>query len=456
MYIASYLGRHAPDKARTRILDLSIARDGKKAMQQALSDFTPDVVGLSAMTPEAPDTAYFAKWFKEKFPKALIIVGGPHPNASPEIVLNTPGVDLLVLGEGEETMHRLVERIDAGEDYRDLPGLAYRDADGIRISPAADPIQDLDTLPFPAWDQVPLLEYCSWRVINPSVSRHYKRFTTLFTSRSCPYGCTYCHNIFGTRYRPRSAENIFMEMKTLEERYGIREFHIVDDNFNLDKNRVTALCDRIISEKPAYRLAFVSGLRGDILNEELIEKLHAAGTYQISFGIESASERIQKLVKRNGKIPTLIRNIDFARRIGIVTHGFFMFGFPTETREESLATAELALKANLVTAAFHTVAPYPGTPLYEELKKNDPDREIRLEEMFFKSSTMNLSTMPTEELHRIIRELFRRFYRNPKRLILIWRSAPRKIDVIISTLFHLILDPRLLRLKKWLTGKTHY
>ena len=457
MYIASYLEKHAPDTVQTKILDLSIERNGKAAMGKALDGFRPDFVGLSAMTPEAPDTGYFAKWFKEKFPRALVAVGGPHPNASPEMALDAKGVDLLVLGEGEKTTLRLMERLDAKEDFHDLPGLAYKNDEGeIRVNPAADPIQNPDELPFPAWDRVPLLNYCSWRVVNPSISRHYKRFTTIFTSRSCPYGCTYCHNIFGTKYRPRSADNVFAEMRALEERYGIREFHIVDDNFNLNKNRVVELCDRIAEERPGYRMAFVSGLRGDILTGELIDKLKAAGTYQISFGIESASERIQKLIKRNGKIPELTKNIDYARKAGIVTHGFFMFGFPTESAEEVKATAELALSLNLVTAAFHTLAPYPGTPMFEELMKKEPGRKIHLEEMYFKSSTMNLSDVPTDRLHRMIRELFRAFYRNPRRLLSIWTCAPRKIDVIISTLFHLVLDPRLMRMKKWLTGKTHY
>lgn len=456
MYIASYLRRYAPGSVNIRILDLSIERNGRTALKRALHNLKPDLIGFSALTPEAPDLAYFAGWFKHKFPDALLVAGGPHPNAAVDQTLNMEGIDLLCLGEGEVTTLELVKRLHEGKGYLDLPGLAYKENGEVRINPQADPIADLDELPFPAWDLVPLLDYCSWRVINPSVSRFYKRFTTLFTSRSCPYGCTYCHNIFGAQYRPRSAANIFAEMNELEDRYGIREFHIVDDNFNLQPERVEDLCDRIIQGKKRYCMAFVSGLRGDILTPALMDRLHSAGTYQISFGIESGSERIQKLVKRNGNIPKLMENISYARKIGIITHGFFMFGFPTETREEVAQTVRLALKADLLTAAFHTVAPFPGTPLYDQLLEKVGSEQIRLEEMYFKSSTMNLSEIPTQELHQTVKRLFRKFYFTRKRIWNIWKHSPRKIDVIVSTIFHLLLDPRLLEFKKRLTGKTHY
>lgn len=456
MYIASYLRRHAPDLARIRILDLSVERDGRKAMKRTLQDFKPDIVGLSALTPEAPDLEYFAGWFKHRFPNALLVAGGPHPNAAPDQTLTMEGIDLLCLGEGEVTTLELVKRLHEGKDYQDLPGLAFKENGDVRINPPADPIADLDELPFPAWDLVPLIKYCSWRVVNPSVSRFYKRFTTLFTSRSCPYGCTYCHNIFGARYRPRSAANIFQEMNELEKRYGIREFHIVDDNFNLQPERVKELCNQIIREKKPYRMAFVSGLRGDILTPELMDLLQAAGTYQISFGIESASDRIQKLVKRNGNIPKLMENISYARKIGIITHGFFMFGFPTETREEVAQTVNLALQADLVSAAFHTVSPFPGTPLYDQLLEQVGSNPVRMEEMYFKSSTMNLSEVPTKEIHQTVKHLFRKFYFTRKRIWNIWKSSPRKIDVLVSIVFHLLLDPRLLEFKKRFTGKINY
>lgn len=456
MYIASYLRRHAAGKVDIRILDLTVERNGREAMSRALDGFLPDIVGLSAMTPEAPDMTHFAGWFKQRFPEALIIAGGPHPNAAVEYVLRDENVDLICLGEGEKTALAMVDRLSRGQDVLDLPGLAYRKNSEIVINAPVEPIEDLDDLPFPARDLVPILDYCHWRVINPSISRHYKRFTTLHTSRACPYPCIFCHNIFGTRYRARSAQNVYQEMRELEDRYGIREFHIADDVFNLHPQRVFDLCDLIVEDGRDYRIAFASGLRGDILTEEIIDRLAAAGTYQISFGIESASDRIQKLVKKNIDISKVIAMIDYARRAGIATHGFFMFGFPTETREEMATTVKVALSANLVTAAFHTVAPYPGTGLFELLKQRMGDKEIRMEELFFKSSTVNLSNVSTVELHRTIKRVFRQFYLSPRRLFGIWRVAPRKIDVLVSAIFHMVLDPRVLRLKKWITGKTHY
>ena len=456
MYIASYLRKYFDEEIDVRILDLTIERNVRKGLDRELRAFTPDLIGLSAMTPEDQDLSYFASMFRQRYPEAYIVAGGPHPNAAPEHVLKESGVDVIALGEGETTTLRLLRKLRNKEDVSDVPGLAYRKNGETVYNPPVDPIEDLDSIPFPAWDLVPLLDYCSWRVVNPSMSRTYKRFTTLFTSRSCPYHCAYCHNIFGTNFRCRSPENIFQEMRELDNRYGIREFHICDDCFNLRPNRVIALCDLILDNKLPYRMAFVSGLRGDILTEEVIEKLREAGTYQISMGIETASERLQKRIGRNGKISKLVAMIDYARKTGIITHGFFMFGFPTETREEMQATADLALKADLVTAAFHTVAPYPGTPFFENLKQKYGEDRISMEEMFFKSSTYNLSEVPTEEVHRIIKTVFRKFYWNRSRLLDILRMAPRKIDVVVSMVFHMLLDPRLLKLKERLTGKKSY
>jgi len=456
MYLAAYLRKYFPGQIETRILDLSIERDGAKALERVLDGFVPDLVGLSAMTPEEPDLKHFSRLFRQRFPRALIVAGGPHANAAPEHVLEHGGVDLVVLGEGERTILSLVQGLAEGKSPEDLPGLAFRRDGGTVKNRPVDVIHNVDTIPYPAWDLVPLLDYCSWRVVNPSMSRHYKRFTTLFTSRSCPFGCAYCHNIFGKKYRPRSVENVYGEMRELEASYGIREFHICDDCFNLRPQRVISLCDRIIESGRDYRMAFVSGLRGDILTEEVIHKLRAAGTYQISVGIETASERLQKHIGRNGDLSRLLPIIDCIRRAGIITHGFFMFGFPTETRQEMESTVRMALTANLVTAAFHTVAPYPGTPLFDLVKARYGDQEIPMEEMFFKSSRFNLSEVPTEEMHRIIQEGFRRFYWNRKRIWDIFRLAPRKIDVIMSVVFHFLLDPRLTRLKERLTGRKNY
>jgi radical SAM superfamily enzyme YgiQ (UPF0313 family) len=456
MYLASYLRSYFQGEIDVRILDLTIERNGRRALNRVLDGFPPDVIGLSAMTPEDPDLTYFARLLRQRFPASVIVAGGPHPNAAPEHVLRESGVDFVVLGEGEQTILRMAEGLGQGNPVEDLPGLAYlRDGKAV-TNPEVDLIQDLDTIPFPAWDLVPILEYCSWRVVNPSMSRHYKRFTTLFTSRSCPYGCAYCHNIFGRQYRTRSPENIYAEMMALESKYGIREFHICDDCFNLKPKRVIDLCDLIIENKRDYRIAFVSGLRGDILTEEVVDKLREAGTYQISVGIETASERLQHLIGRNGNVAGVLSMIDYIRKSGMVTHGFFMFGFPTETREEMEATVETALKANLVTAAFHTVAPYPGTRLFKTWQEKSGQSNFDMRELFFKSSTYNLSEVPTPELHRIIKRVFRTFYWNRRRLLDILRLAPRKRDVLTSVVFHLFLDPRILRIKERITGRKSY
>jgi radical SAM superfamily enzyme YgiQ (UPF0313 family) len=244
MYIASSI-KHANNSHEVKIIDMVVERKVYDGIRNEIKKFQPDIVGISALTPEADAVHLFAERIKKDFGNCKIIVGGPYGTSAPQRVLKNPSIDFAVIGEGELTMVELVEVISQHghslSEFRKIKGIAYiQDGHYIQTEPR-EHIEDLDGLPFPAWEMIPLEKYYSLGIVSESKTHYHKRYMSIFTSRGCPYGCIYCHNIFGRRFRYRSAENVFSEIKTLYENYNLHEIHFLDDTFNINRERVVKL-----------------------------------------------------------------------------------------------------------------------------------------------------------------------------------------------------------------------
>lgn len=175
----------------------------------------------------------------------------------------------------------------------------------------------------------------------------------------------YCHNILGKRFRARSPENVLSEIRFLYDQYGITDFQIIDDIFNFNLKRANSICDLIIKSGMKLTLSFPNGVRGDLMEGELIDKMAAAGTKFISYAIETASQRLQSLIRKNLNLEKVFNAIEYTGKRGIVTRGFFMLGFPTETEDEAIQTIEFSKASSLSGATFFTVVYFPGTELYK-------------------------------------------------------------------------------------------
>ena len=260
-----------------------------------------------------------------------VLLGGPHPTAYPEKAVQIPGVDYLVVGEGEIAAGQLIECLLNQRDVSDIKGIVYKKDNRIFSTGRGNIIEDLNNLPMPAYDLIPIEEYGNFARMSRTGLGNYM---CIFSSRGCPYRCIYCHNIFGKVFRCRSAENLFNEIKHLYDTYKIRDFEIMDDIFNLDRERLIDFCDRIINSGMKVTFAFPNGLRGDILDRQQLIKLRQAGTIFIAFAIETGSPRMQKLIKKNIQLDKIKQNIEIAHSLRIHPHGFSMIGFPGETLEE--------------------------------------------------------------------------------------------------------------------------
>ena len=435
MYLAAFLRNRRPGHDQ-KILDLMAIRASADRIEPELRDFAPDLVAIHAMSFQAKCMHQLAARVKAWRPGCVVAIGGPHPSAAPDQTLADPNIDIAAIGEGEETYAEIVERAAAGADLAGIPGTVVRRDGQLLRGPERPFIADLDTLPFPAWDLVDLRAYFTDVMRNQNDITNRREVTTIFTSRACPYGCIFCHNLFGKKFRARSVDNVLAEMEALVRDHGIRELHLIDDCFNSDLDRARAIMRGIRERGLDLKLAFPNGLRGDRLPDDLLDLMVAAGVYKMNFGVETGSPRVQKLIKKGLSLDAIRDGISRAAARGIFTHGFFMLGFPGETRAEMEETIRFACSTDLHTAGFALLSPFPGTEVHRiavEMGKTidyDPDD----------TSYMRLSANLTAETDDTVLSIHRRahwkFYGSPRRIARILHTMPHPSDFLRSGLRH--------------------
>jgi radical SAM superfamily enzyme YgiQ (UPF0313 family) len=416
--------------AEVHILDMKVEGWTPSRCCDELARLEPDVVGLSAMTYEAGCMHEVAREIKRRLPAARLVCGGPHPSVAAEDVLKDPSVDFVVRGEGEIIFQDVLDGLAAGRtEWTDCAGISWRGADGAPIhNPDRPPPADLSALPFPAWDLIDHEKY--HRVPRGGVIYAHKEFATMFSSRACPWRCTYCHNSYGKTFRERSAEHVLAEIDLLVRRHGVRELVFMDDIFNFKPERAKAIARGIIERGYRLALTFPNGFRGDILDEELVLLLKQAGMYRCMVAVESASPRIQKVMKKNLKIEKVRHIVDFIARQGIMVHGAFMLGFPSETAEEMRATIDWAARSSFHTAAFFRVIPFKGTELFRQVEHAGYSLPTDWSAYEPYQTEINLSTVPERDIMRLRKEAYRRFYFNPRRMLNIFRLIPNKTNML--------------------------
>ncbi|MCX5867892.1 MAG: radical SAM protein [Proteobacteria bacterium] len=405
MYLASALRRKNHE---VKIIDYRLHPGWLDRLQEELRLFSPEIVGLSSLTQEANSIAEIAAVAKKTPGVKFIIAGGAHPSAHARQILKDPNIDVVVLGEGEVTVPELIECLEAGKSIQEIAGIAGKTAGKIVENAPRPYVENLDRVPFPAWDLIDLKSYSSRRRFGYLPRRKYM---SIMTSRGCPFSCIYCHKLFGKMFRPRSPGNVLAEMEELSDRYGMREFEIDDDVFNFEIPRAQEILERIEAKAWGVKLAFPNGLRGDRLNYEILGKFKSAGTYLLAMAVETVSPRLQKLIGKNLDLERVRQSAEDCRRLKITTLGFFMLGFPTETPEEARATVEWAVKSKFDFASFTMMVPYGGTRLWKSLEETGRISELPdFIDLDYHRSRYNLSEVPDRELFNLQRWAYWKFY----------------------------------------------
>jgi len=420
LYISAAAKHAYGDRIEVRLFDLAVCGTPqplklKEALHAFLEESRPDLVGIRGFSSQAAEFLHVARAAKEVNPDCLVIAGGPHASTGSLDLFMAEDIDLVVRGEGEMTFVEIVGNLLEGRDHTATTGVGWLENGEPVRTPQQQPILDLDTLPFPDYSLIDLDQYQGEITMTDFLAR--TRFTSLFTSRGCPYRCTYCHTIFGKRLRTRSVQNVIAEMAELIETHEVREFHIVDDIFNADRTRAIAIFDEIARRGWNISIAFPNGLRGDRMDEEFISAARAAGTYQWALAVETASHRLQKQVQKFNKLDRLRDTIALSDRYGVVTTTFNMLGFPTETEDEMRATIDFNAESAAHIAHFFVVTPYEGTRLHDELVLRPREHGVPPDPcsqgyMDFSSTDGHdsLCAVPRSRIAVLVREAVRRFY----------------------------------------------
>jgi radical SAM superfamily enzyme YgiQ (UPF0313 family) len=324
---------------------------------------SPAYVGFTTVTVSVNKAAKLAKMIKAARPDIISLVGGPHLAAVPQETLNRfPEFDIGVIGEGELTSIKLLESLENKSPLEGIPGLVYRQNGKIINTGRAKLIDNLDSLPMDAWDLLPGFPY-SYKSSVHKLGRW--PTTSLISARGCPNECGFCDNsMFGRRVRGYSAPYLIEMIKYLQKKYGIKDIFFNDDNFVMLRNRLTEFCNLL--EKEKINLTWGCYSRVDsIPNIELLKMMKKAGCWRISFGLESGSQEILDFYKKNETLQQMEKVINWTRKVGMRSKGFFMFGNFLESEETMQKTINFAKGLKLDDFHYTFLTPLPGSEIYK-------------------------------------------------------------------------------------------
>ncbi len=326
----------------------------------------PYVFGITILTAQVARAFELSALLKAKYPDSAVIVGGYHPTAMPEESISQETIDFVVRGEGERTLLSLYEAIRGGAtDFSHIEGITFRKDGQIVHTPEAPLIKDLDTLPrFPYDLFVDML--------SKTKSRSSYDWGFIMTSRGCPYKCAYCSQrmMTGSTYRYKSPGLIVKELDTLVNRFGAKAVFFLDDNFCFKKARVKEVCDAIVQSGLGKKCSFSLQTRADNFYPEVVPMLKEAGFASVGFGMETGVERLVKQIQKGETIQCHTDAIKLAQKHGLDVALFMIFGFPTETHGDRAATVRLANSLKPTFIKYNNLMPYPGTPIYEDVKSS--------------------------------------------------------------------------------------
>ncbi|MBN1346281.1 MAG: B12-binding domain-containing radical SAM protein [Phycisphaerae bacterium] len=411
LYVAA--GAQAWTQAEVTVLDAPAHHMDQAAIGRHVSRLEPDVVGIQTMTFTLVDAIQTVETVKSAHPNAHVTLGGPHVNLYPIETISIPGVDSLVLGEGERPFADLVNTLADGGAAGDVSGVVVQDG-GIPNVTSARPLEkDLDDLPHPARDLLDSSIY--W-----SVLATYKPITTMMTSRGCPMKCVFCDRPhLGKTFRFRSAGSVVDEMETCVKK-GIRELFLYDDTFSLRRQRIFEICDEITRRN--LDVHWDVRARADTLDDEVVAAMKRAGITRMHIGVESGSPRILDIIRKGIDLEQAYEAFELCGKHGITSLGYFMFGNPTETRDDIEMTMEFLRNCKANHAHIAITTPFPGTELYrmgleQGLYPNDYWQEFAAHPDASFQPPAWTENFTQQELEDLRQEAYRSFYSRPSRLL---------------------------------------
>lgn len=418
---------------------------------QAVKNDPPDFIGLYATTFGWPKAKEAAREIKTILPHVFIAVGGPYPIALQEQCLqDCAWIDAVVIGEGEITAVALVERLAACESLEDVKGIAYRAGDNILKNEPQPLIENLDTLPFPARE---LLGETDHYIPAPATYKR-KPVAVIMTSRGCNRKCIYCFQIDKSRksgIRYRSVDNVLAEIELCLSR-GYREIKFIDETLAGDYDRAMLLAREIKARKLDFTW-FASACVNQV-DKPLLEAFKDAGCWAILMGAESGVQKNLNTIRKGITLDQIRKAVRAAQEVGIKVFTPFLFGIPGQTYEDGLETIRFACELNPDVANFHSLTPFPGTELYDNLEKYGTVSD-NLADYTYQGAAFVPYTMDRKQIAELRQLAFRKFYSRPRFLVrrLLGLKSLNDLQAAVTglkSLFWIWLTSGIFRKKIWL------
>jgi len=351
-YIAAFLRRQG---ISVQLIDCTFLKQEEALQRIRLS--RPKIVGIQVMFSMKEKALQMAELLRKDC--ELLVAGGPLPTSDPEEFLGA--FDVVVVGEGEETMLELVRATQSGMDLRNVRGIALKERGGIKMTPHRSYIHALDAIPFPSREFFDNAAYKNYYLRNFGYT-----ITSIITSRGCPFKCDFCSRpVFGNRFRSRTAVNITDEVEAVH-RLGYHEIWFADDCFTLDRKRLLGICDELIRRHLSIGWECLS--RVDTVDMAVAQKMRQAGCTRVFFGIESGNDSILKIMKKQITVKQAKEAVHIFKKAGVRIGAFFILGYPGENDGTIMDTVRFASSLPLDYLSFTFPYPIPGTPLFDRLK----------------------------------------------------------------------------------------
>jgi radical SAM superfamily enzyme YgiQ (UPF0313 family) len=400
-YLAAVLEKNGYE---VDVIDCQAQRLTLEDFKKEISQRQPTLVGVTSTTLTYKSALQITRIAKEAHPSCVTALGGSHVTFWDDKALQEcPELDVVVRKEGEETLLELVRRVEAGESFHDVAGTTCRRDGEIVKNPDRPYIENLDALPFPALHLWPI----------ESLRQFGEVIFPLTTSRGCVYWCNFCTAVrmFGRRYRMRSPKNVADELESLHKNFGAEHFTFYDDAFTVDQSRTEEICSEILNRK--LKIRWNCETRVDMVTKDLLRKMKQAGCTDVWFGVESGSQRVINAMDKGILIEQTERAFKWAKEVGLMTVANVILGFPTETKETAWETIKLVEKLNPNDVGYYIATPYPGTPMYENVKEKGLLKITDFDKYDTATPTFEIPTLSMKELREIREQAFQRFYLRP-------------------------------------------
>ena len=392
-----------------KVIDCQAQKISHQQFREEIAKSKPDIVGVTCTTLTYKSALKIVKSAKEALPNCITAIGGPHVTFWDDKALQEePSLDIVIRREGEETMLELAQRVENHQPLFDLEGTTCRKGNEIVRNADRAFLEDLDSLPFPAlhlWEK--LGELRKYGTIPYPV----------MTSRGCVFWCNFCTAVrmFGRRYRMRTPTNVVDELEYLHKNYRANQFTFYDDAFTVDQARTAEICDEI--HRRGLKIKWDCETRVDMVSKELLVKMREAGCIAVWFGVESGSLKQLTSMGKGFSLTQTRRAFKWAKEAGLMTVAGVILGFPGETKETAWETIRFVKELNPNDVGFYIATPYPGTPMYEEVKANGSLRITDFDKYDTATPTFEIANMTMQELSQIREEAFQSFYLSPRYFI---------------------------------------